>query len=911
CWARCGLPDAYSTGVKVQSRYLTVGSASYVLTSNPYHANTSSNAAEATMGWTRAKYDFMGRMTELEKFSGGAAPCPAGSPAYNCATSNFNSTGKTTNTYASNQTSTTDEGASATITQRKYDSLGRAFSVVQDPGSALPTITTSYQYDSLGNLTNVSMPGQSRTFAYDSQSRLKSGANPESGATSYLYYLNGNLKTKTDANGSTTTSEYDALNRITKKTYTAGTSLGSNAGPGAAVAATPILTYVYDGVAFSKGKLTSVSTSDSSTTYSVFDSLGRVKQAVQSVAGVLSPYVFGVEYDLADNVTSMTYPSGRQVFTSHDQAGRDTAITSTSANGAATGFVASTAYAANGAVKQRLMGNGVLETYDFNSRLQLGGMSAVVNSSTPFQATFTYPSSNNNGNLQAQSITRIGASFSQSYQYDGLNRLKSALEAGWAQTYVYDASGNRAVLASSSQPSGSNLTPQTSSTSSVPFNSLNQWQGEGYDSAGYQTEIRDSNGNSVFRFGYDVEGRQVKMTKYSGSTVLSASAYSYGGDGRRVKKVVCGGIPCDSSTVGAVSTAYAYDPFGQLAAEYTTGNPGVAGTKYLTADGLGSTRLVTGPSGQTIACHDYLPFGEEIPASWGRTGATCYAAGQDPSPVDTTSKFTSKERDAETGLDYFGARYMSSAQGRFTSPDPLLNSGRPWEPQSWNRYAYTLNNPLRYSDPTGLYEWDATLGGGCADKALRSGGCSGFTKQQGRDIASERKDIRKQLGKLDKSKDALLHGAATAIGKENVDNGVTIGMGAVTPGAVAQVSTTLPLSIDANGNPELDLTVTPGSKGNSLFINLAHEGTHVADAQSVAWGAPTMTHMDTEMHAYGASVAAAQRLGWPSAGAGGNVFWSSSWSKVDQQTRPPQEIRNFLNTNPIYAPKVNNPAYQK
>ena len=65
-------------------------------------------------------------------------------------------------------------------------------------------------------------------------------------------------------------------------------------------------------------------------------------------------------------------------------------------------------------------------------------------------------------------------------------------------------------------------------------------------------------------------------------------------------------------------------------------------------------------------------------------------------------EFTSKERDAETGLDYFGARYMSSAQGRFTSPDPLLGSGRPEDPQSWNRYAYGFNNPLRFIDPSGL-----------------------------------------------------------------------------------------------------------------------------------------------------------------------------------------------------------------
>jgi RHS repeat-associated protein len=65
---------------------------------------------------------------------------------------------------------------------------------------------------------------------------------------------------------------------------------------------------------------------------------------------------------------------------------------------------------------------------------------------------------------------------------------------------------------------------------------------------------------------------------------------------------------------------------------------------------------------------------------------------------------TQKERDIETGLDYFLARYYSSVQGRFTSPDPLLSSGRVETPQSWNRYSYVLNNPLAFTDPFGLYE---------------------------------------------------------------------------------------------------------------------------------------------------------------------------------------------------------------
>src|SRR6187401_2037306 len=72
-----------------------------------------------------------------------------------------------------------------------------------------------------------------------------------------------------------------------------------------------------------------------------------------------------------------------------------------------------------------------------------------------------------------------------------------------------------------------------------------------------------------------------------------------------------------------------------------------------------------------------------------------------------SAKFTGKERDVETGLDFFKARYMSSAQGRFASPDPLLNSGHQSNPQTWNRYVYTLNNPLRYTDPDGLWTFEA------------------------------------------------------------------------------------------------------------------------------------------------------------------------------------------------------------
>ncbi len=116
--------------------------------------------------------------------------------------------------------------------------------------------------------------------------------------------------------------------------------------------------------------------------------------------------------------------------------------------------------------------------------------------------------------------------------------------------------------------------------------------------------------------------------------------------------------------------------------------------EYYHRDALGNVRVVTDESGQVIERHDYLPFGEEC-----TTGACATNPG-----VGTGQplKFTSKERDAETGLDYFGARYYGQRVGRFTTIDPVYT----WrenlaDPQRWNRYAYTRNNPLRFVDPDG------------------------------------------------------------------------------------------------------------------------------------------------------------------------------------------------------------------
>src|SRR5262245_37047507 len=114
--------------------------------------------------------------------------------------------------------------------------------------------------------------------------------------------------------------------------------------------------------------------------------------------------------------------------------------------------------------------------------------------------------------------------------------------------------------------------------------------------------------------------------------------------------------------------------------------------KYAHLDGVGSALALTDQQGAVAEQHDYLPFGEE----WCGT-APCGAV-----PAGEPIRFTGKERDSETKLDYFGARYYGAGTGRFTTIDPVTTLTKNLvDPQRWNRYMYARNNPLRFVDPDG------------------------------------------------------------------------------------------------------------------------------------------------------------------------------------------------------------------
>jgi YD repeat-containing protein len=359
--------------------------------------------------------------------------------------------------------------------QSQGDALGRLVHVIEDPAASLTlpngtpiqnspvaTATTTYSYDALDSLLQVNQSGQMRTFAYDSLKRLVCASNPEtrvgaascplssSGVDRYAYDANSNLATHTNTMPITTTMVYDKLNRLIQKAYSDNT--------------TPTVNLCYDGYTTATpsaggnalscngatslanvnavGHLTWEGNPNSSTGFLGFDAMGRVTGHAQTT-GSSSPYVFQYAYSQGGQMEFMKYPSGRQVVTCYDVAGRVSGV----AKGLAPApFYANvTQYTPHGAIAQLGLGNGVQEntSYSFD-RLQPSSITAAYGGATLLSLGYSYcptgaaSCGTNNGNLLSQQITatepaRSGVSaqslsWQQLYGYDTLNRLTTVAE---------------------------------------------------------------------------------------------------------------------------------------------------------------------------------------------------------------------------------------------------------------------------------------------------------------------------------------------------------------------------------------------------------------------------------------------------------------------------------------------------
>lgn len=313
-----------------------------------------------------------------------------------------------------------------------------------------------------------------------------------------------------------------------------------------------------------------------------------------------------------------------------------------------------------------------------------------------FNETLTYE---DNGNVNTQDIINKGNSgwdnLSFTYSYDNMNRLinTGASPSTYKEEFTYDDDGN--FLTRKRNNLLANYT---------------------YESGKNRLDVfDDAFSNKKYNYNYDGRGNLILKENYVGGTdiytatsydhrnlpltVNSTTNYKYDDSGNRIIK--------NTSTKNEY---YLRDHTGREVAIYNLstnaieqvnlfGNGMVGyvekGTTdkryYYVKDHLGSVRMVIDEEGDISSARDYYAYGDILRE---------YVIGN-----EEKYKFTEKERDSETGLDYFGARYFDSEVGRWTSVDPLADLYPGWSP-----YNYTANNPLNAIDPDGK-AWNLLAGG--------------------------------------------------------------------------------------------------------------------------------------------------------------------------------------------------------
>jgi RHS repeat-associated protein len=504
-------------------------------------------------------------------------------------------------------------------------------------------------------------------------------ATPEAGTIAYTYPVSGSycaanlslLCTRTDANSTKVTFAYDALSRVTGKTYS-GSTIATN---------THSVTYSYDQTGYNGltitngiGPITGMSDGSGVTAWS-YDGVGDVKAMRKTINSVTkeSDYTYN-----ADGTPNTVTDYGGTVLTySYDVSGRPTQISDGSGNT----YAASAVYNAAGeltSLNHQLtsMGAAYARSWQYNSRLQPSVISATLNGNPIQGLTYGYGTSGtNNGNVM--SITDgMASARSQTFSYDNLNRLQSAHDgSNWGETYTYDNWGNLYQTTRMSGYSGGNNWSLTAPGTS------NQLSNQSYDGAGEVTVDQYSNSYS-----YDAEGRLLSA---------GSGSYVYDGAGNRVEKTVAStttlywpgsGSLLDESNSSGSTMAKQISLAGLLvwSENVTTGG------RFLFQDHLGSTRVTGDASGNLDDDIDYLPFGS-VEANYGA------------SPSLNHYTFTGYESDqSDSSTDYAVFRNLNTAVGRFNRTDPYDGSYDATDPQSLNRYAYALDSPLNWIDPSGL-----------------------------------------------------------------------------------------------------------------------------------------------------------------------------------------------------------------
>ena len=537
-------------------------------------------------------------------------------------------------------------------TIQAFDALNR-LSTTTDANNGI----TTYGYDARDNLISVTdAEGLTTTYTYNAFDNLISQTSPDTGLTTFGYDTAGNRTRQTDARRITTYYSYDALNRLTSIDY------AYNAQD---------VTYTYDTCTNGVGRLCQMTDESGITTYA-YDARGNLVSQTATIDSIA--YTTSYVYNGADQLTQMTYPSGRTVDYTRNTLGQVASVTTTQGT---TDTISSTmTYQPFGPMSGMIYGNNLVQTKTYDLDYRLTSL-MTVNGSTHQDLAYTLDDANNITDI----TNALDATRTQSLLYDELNRLTDATSHYGDIDYTYDNIGNRL----------SETIDTVAETYTYDVNSHHLTQTVNGGTTNY---TYDANGNTTSNTAFDFTYGDNNRLKTSGIGASPIATYTYNGRGERVKK--------DGLTI----TYYHYDQGGQLIAE--TDAAGVTQVEYIYIDGQ-PVSIVTGGTLNFIH-NDHLGTPQQISDA---TQAIVWQADYSPfgDATITTSLITNNLRfpgqyyDEETGLHYNYYRYYDPKLGRYVTSDPIgLFAGT-------NTYTYVVNNPINFIDPIGLDSVSIGFGG--------------------------------------------------------------------------------------------------------------------------------------------------------------------------------------------------------
>ena len=558
----------------------------------------------------------------------------------------------------------------------------------KDANGATVNNTTSITRNGLGLVKTITQNGVTRSTNYDNRYFVQSEVQPEIGTITYTRDAAGNMRTRQIGAQNPTIYAYDTLNHLKNITYP---TLANNI-------STPNVSYDY----YKTGKLKNV-TSTAATRNFIYDANNNLTNENLSLDGKVYPIAYG--YNTFDQLTSLTYPSGRIVNYNPNLLGQ-----ATIANDGANSFVKTINYHPTGSIKTIQFGNNTQSTTALNNRNWPSNFSTTqINSAGTVLATYqnsNYSSYDKVGNVLNISDP-INSSWNRTITYDELDRVKSVIAPAGTSTLNYNGNGditNYNLIGAGNIPTLQRsyiYNPNTRRLDTVSFNGTNR--SFSYDAQGNTTA------NGQFTFVYDAADNLRCIGPCNAN-----NTYTYDGNDQQVKSSIAGKITYNIYTAKGQLLSQDIPSQGKRTDIIYIGNQKIASINTYPSnsqcvmpfiatfhtDPAGSPLLATDNAGKVLWTENYAPFGDRYVKA--KTGTN-------------TQFFHGKEQDSSTGLQYFGARWYDPSIGRFMGVDPAgldaEDKGDSGLVHEFNRYAFSANNPYKYTDPDGRNSTGITQNG--------------------------------------------------------------------------------------------------------------------------------------------------------------------------------------------------------